>query len=96
MDMNSFSSSMSAHDNMPHGHTLVRCLRPVADARAWWQVYLVGDPVQLPATVMSSRAVEHGYERSMFQRLQMAGHPVQVFSPPRFRFCGLCAVEHVP
>ena len=45
-------------------------------------MYLVGDPVQLPATVMSSRAVEHGYERSMFQRLQMAGHPVQVSSTP--------------
>ena len=42
------------------------------------QVYLVGDPAQLPATVMSERAVAHGYTRSMFQRLQAVGHPVKV------------------
>jgi len=46
------------------------------------QVYLVGDPAQLPATVMSERAVAHGYTRSMFQRLQAVGHPVQVCSCP--------------
>ena len=46
------------------------------------QVYLVGDPVQLPATVMSTRAVKHGYQRSLFQRLQMAGYPVQVTCNP--------------
>jgi hypothetical protein len=38
----------------------------------------VGDPNQLPATVLSSAALEHGYNTSMFERLQAAGHPVQV------------------
>ena len=42
------------------------------------QAFLVGDPNQLPATVLSSAALEHGYNTSMFQRLQAAGHPVQV------------------
>ncbi|RMZ53306.1 hypothetical protein APUTEX25_004794 [Auxenochlorella protothecoides] len=42
------------------------------------QVYLVGDPVQLPATVLSSRALAHGYSGSLFSRLQSAGYPVQV------------------
>ena len=40
------------------------------------QVYLVGDPVQLPATVLSSRALGQGYSRSLFSRLQAAGYPV--------------------
>lgn len=40
-------------------------------------MYLVGDPVQLPATVISSRAVEHGYDKSLFKRLQSSGFPVQ-------------------
>ena len=38
----------------------------------------MGDPNQLPATVLSSAALEHGYNTSMFERLQAAGHPVQV------------------
>ncbi|GFR51045.1 hypothetical protein Agub_g13209, partial [Astrephomene gubernaculifera] len=42
------------------------------------QVYLVGDPVQLPATVISTRAVEQGYDCSLFKRLQTAGYPVRV------------------
>lgn len=42
------------------------------------QVFLVGDPNQLPATVLSSGALEHGYNTSMFQRLQAAGYPVQM------------------
>ncbi|MEW5304818.1 MAG: hypothetical protein WDW36_007402 [Sanguina aurantia] len=44
------------------------------------QAYLVGDPVQLPATVISSRAVEHNYDMSLFKRLQLAGHPVRVLN----------------
>jgi senataxin len=44
------------------------------------QVFLVGDPNQLPATVLSSAALEHGYNTSMFERLQAAGYPVQVAS----------------
>ncbi len=42
------------------------------------QVYLVGDPIQLPATVISKRAVSFGYDVSLFKRLQQAGYPVQV------------------
>ena len=42
------------------------------------QAYLVGDPVQLPATVISSRAAEAGYNVSLFKRLQSAGFPVNV------------------
>lgn len=36
----------------------------------------VGDPKQLPATVLSSIASKFLYECSMFERLQRAGHPV--------------------
>ena len=40
----------------------------------------MGDPQQLPATVLSSRAREGLLERSLFERLQACGHPVQVLS----------------
>ncbi|XP_024022736.1 probable helicase MAGATAMA 3 isoform X2 [Morus notabilis] len=40
------------------------------------QVFLVGDPVQLPATVISPIAEKFGYGRSMFERFQRAGYPV--------------------
>ncbi|KAL5564868.1 hypothetical protein UlMin_028032 [Ulmus minor] len=40
------------------------------------QVFLVGDPVQLPATVISPVAAKFGYGRSMFERFQRAGYPV--------------------
>ncbi|KAL4853029.1 putative helicase MAGATAMA 3 [Chlorella vulgaris] len=42
------------------------------------QVFLVGDPVQLPATVMSQRALAQGYSESLFKRLQTAGYPVHM------------------
>ncbi|XP_043720689.1 probable helicase MAGATAMA 3 [Telopea speciosissima] len=42
------------------------------------QVFLVGDPVQLPATVISRTAERFGYGMSMFKRLQRAGYPVQM------------------
>ncbi|XXG88664.1 hypothetical protein AAC387_Pa12g0854 [Persea americana] len=42
------------------------------------QVYLVGDPVQLPATVISSTAEKFGYGMSLFKRFQRAGYPVQM------------------
>lgn len=42
------------------------------------QVFLVGDPLQLPATVLSTKAVSHGYGMSMFKRLQKAGYPVKM------------------
>ncbi|XVE91125.1 hypothetical protein DITRI_Ditri20bG0129600 [Diplodiscus trichospermus] len=37
---------------------------------------MVGDPKQLPATVLSNVASRFMYECSMFERLQRAGHPV--------------------
>lgn len=46
------------------------------------QVFLVGDPVQLPATVISSRAIQHGYDTSLFKRLQSSGFPVQACTQP--------------
>lgn len=36
----------------------------------------VGDPKQLPATVLSNVASRYMYECSMFERLQRAGYPV--------------------
>ncbi|KAI5661475.1 hypothetical protein M9H77_20798 [Catharanthus roseus] len=42
------------------------------------QVFLVGDPVQLPATVISPIAEKFGYGTSLFKRFQRAGYPVQM------------------
>ncbi|CAN1324791.1 Probable helicase MAGATAMA 3 [Linum perenne] len=42
------------------------------------QVFLVGDPVQLPATVISSNASKLGYCTSLFERFQRAGYPVNM------------------
>ncbi|KAL6580255.1 putative helicase MAGATAMA 3 [Orobanche minor] len=42
------------------------------------QVFLVGDPVQLPATVTSPVAQKFGYGMSLFKRFQMAGYPVKM------------------
>ena len=44
------------------------------------QCVLVGDPQQLPATVLSQRAKELQLERSLFERLQLAGCPVEVLT----------------
>ncbi|KAL3678344.1 hypothetical protein R1sor_021300 [Riccia sorocarpa] len=44
------------------------------------QVFLVGDPIQLPATVLSTNAVQHGYGTSLFKRFQQAGYPVQMLN----------------
>ncbi|MCO5576307.1 hypothetical protein L7F22_030116 [Adiantum nelumboides] len=38
----------------------------------------VGDPLQLPATVLSTVAIQHGYSMSLFKRFQQAGYPVQM------------------
>lgn len=38
---------------------------------------LVGDPRQLPATVMSELVKSHGYDLSLFERLEKGGHPVR-------------------
>ncbi len=37
---------------------------------------LIGDPNQLPATVISNVAAAQSYEQSLFQRLQMSGYPM--------------------
>ncbi|KAL2254379.1 UNVERIFIED_CONTAM: putative helicase MAGATAMA 3 [Sesamum indicum] len=42
------------------------------------EAVIVGDPVQLPATVISPVATKFGYGMSLFKRLQMAGYPVQM------------------
>ncbi|CAH8382155.1 unnamed protein product [Eruca vesicaria subsp. sativa] len=42
------------------------------------QVFLVGDPKQLPATVISTVAQDSGCGTSMFERLQKAGYPVNM------------------
>jgi len=36
---------------------------------------LVGDPRQLPATILSDTAQRHYFQQSLFERLQTAGHP---------------------
>ncbi|KAI3948731.1 hypothetical protein MKW92_048417 [Papaver armeniacum] len=41
---------------------------------------MVGDPKQLPATVLSQVASKYLYECSMFERLQRAGHPVTMLT----------------
>ncbi|XVF00745.1 hypothetical protein REPUB_Repub04eG0027900 [Reevesia pubescens] len=42
------------------------------------QVFLIGDPVQLPATVISPVAEKFGYGTSLFKRFQRAGYPVKM------------------
>ncbi|KAH1099191.1 hypothetical protein J1N35_016112 [Gossypium stocksii] len=42
------------------------------------QVFLIGDPVQLPATVISPIAEKFGYATSLFKRFQRAGYPVKM------------------
>ncbi|KAH8584831.1 sen1p NAM7 like superfamily I RNA helicase [Cryptosporidium sp. chipmunk genotype I] len=44
------------------------------------RLILVGDPKQLPATVLSRRAIERKYDISLFQRLQMSGQHVVMLS----------------
>lgn len=44
------------------------------------RVVLVGDPQQLPATVLSRQAQLANMERSMFERFQKAGCPVTMLS----------------
>lgn len=54
----------------------------------------MGDPVQLPATVISDRADKHGYSTSLFKRLQTSGFPVQVgVWPPTLQGTKVCSVS---
>ena len=42
------------------------------------RVFLVGDPAQLLAAVISDVAKNHGYGTSLFERLMQAGYPVKM------------------
>ena len=42
------------------------------------QVFLVGDPRQLPATVLSSIATDHKYNQSLFKRFELCGYPIHM------------------
>ena len=55
------------------------------------QVFLVGDPKQLPATVLSNTAADAGYNRSMFQRFQAAGYPVHMLRTQYRMHPSICA-----
>eukprot|EP00803_Ostreobium_quekettii_P007947 evm.model.scf_520.6 EVM.evm.TU.scf_520.6 scf_520:61854-71225(+) len=45
------------------------------------QLYMIGDPVQLPATVISQRAGrEYEYDKSLMKRLMSAGYPVHMLN----------------
>ncbi|KAL8113605.1 uncharacterized protein LOC141664415 isoform X2 [Apium graveolens] len=46
---------------------------------------MVGDPKQLPATVISNVASKYLYQCSMFERLQRAGHPVLMLTKQELR-----------
>ncbi|KAH7295384.1 hypothetical protein KP509_27G044200 [Ceratopteris richardii] len=41
---------------------------------------MVGDPKQLPATIISQRATKFSFECSLFERLQKGGHPVSLLN----------------
>ncbi|XP_051146764.1 probable helicase MAGATAMA 3 isoform X2 [Andrographis paniculata] len=82
----SFSGSM-LFSKLNHGFDVVvideaaQAIEPatlVPLANGCKQVFLVGDPVQLPATVISPIAEKFGYGMSLFKRFQMAGYPVQM------------------
>nr|XP_043617923.1 uncharacterized protein LOC122589673 isoform X2 [Erigeron canadensis] len=44
------------------------------------KIIMVGDPKQLPATVLSDVASKYLYQCSMFERLQKGGHPVTMLT----------------
>ena len=48
-------------------------------------LFKVGDPKQLPATVLSNVASKFLFECSMFERLQRAGHPVIMLTEQVYR-----------
>lgn len=45
-----------------------------------YHIVMIGDPQQLPATVLSSSAKKYNYERSLFSRLQSVGVDVYMLS----------------
>ncbi len=44
------------------------------------RIVIVGDPRQLPATLMSENKAKTRFERSLFERLSDAGHPVYMLT----------------
>lgn len=58
---------------------MIKCWSQVI-AEACISLLKVGDPKQLPATVMSNIASKFMYECSMFERLQRAGYPVTMLT----------------
>ena len=54
-------------------------LIPLTEIKAK-QVYLVGDPAQLPATVLSRECAKNNYEQSLFKRLMDSAYPVHKLS----------------
>ncbi|XP_057835542.2 uncharacterized protein LOC131045894 isoform X2 [Cryptomeria japonica] len=65
---------------------------------------LIGDPYQLPATVISQISQKAGYGRSLFERLQQIGHPVHILNTqyrmhpsisqfPNTEFYGNCIMD---
>jgi len=54
-------------------------LIPLTEIKAK-QVYLVGDPAQLPATVLSRECAKNNYEQSLFKRLMDSEYPVHKLS----------------
>ena len=64
---NPVSAPCSSAPRPPPPSLLGRCAR----------AFLIGDPAQLPATVLSARAARAGYERSLFARLAAAGRAAE-------------------
>eukprot|EP00953_Heterococcus_sp_UTEX-ZZ885_P023816 13077-Heterococcus_DN1.PRE.1 len=55
------------------------------------QLILVGDPRQLPATIKSKTAAKRGYDISLFERLERAGHPIHLLNVQLLR----SALRHI-
>jgi superfamily I DNA and/or RNA helicase len=49
------------------------------------KVVLVGDPMQLPATVISRAAAEANFSQSLFERLWKVGVPCVKLCSPEFK-----------
>jgi senataxin len=54
-------------------------LIPLANVKAK-QVFLVGDPAQLPATILSKECVKNKYDQSLFKRLADSGFPLKTLT----------------
>ncbi|KAH7567616.1 hypothetical protein JRO89_XS07G0104600 [Xanthoceras sorbifolium] len=73
----SFSGS-SLLGKLNHGFDIIKPATLAPLVTGCKQVFLVGDPAQLPATVISKVAKRFGYDTSLFKRLQRAGYLVKM------------------